>query len=103
MKTDAFDPNITKAVVNDTHVEDASFVKLDNMSLGYNFNMDNSEAFRNIRVFVAGQNLLTFTNYSGIDPEVRFTDGGDALSPGIERRETYFTTRTITVGLNMGF
>jgi iron complex outermembrane receptor protein len=75
------------------------------MSLGYNFDMSNSNSFSNIRLFVAGQNLITLTNYSGIDPEVRYTDaeGGDPLSPGIERRNTYFTARTYTFGLSMGF
>jgi iron complex outermembrane receptor protein len=110
VNTDAFNPAVTKAVVNSFHVEDASFFKLDNASIGYNFDMSGSNAFSNIRLYLAGQNLFTITNYSGIDPEVRYVDTGenfndpdDALSPGIERRNTYFTARTITIGLSLGF
>jgi iron complex outermembrane receptor protein len=68
--------------------------------------MSNSDAFNTIRLYVSGQNLFTITNYSGIDPEVRYGDAennNDPLAAGIERRNTYFTSRTITVGLNLGF
>jgi iron complex outermembrane receptor protein len=62
---------------------------------------------RNFRIFASGQNLFTITDYTGVDPTERFTDGtgvnADGLSPGIERRNTYFTTRTVTLGLNLGF
>ncbi len=117
VNTKAFNPDVRKAVVNSVHAENASFFKLDNMSIGYNFDMANSDTFSNARLYVAGQNLFTITNYTGIDPEVRYVDRpanelfninnpdnpGDALSPGIERRNTYFTARTITIGLTVGF
>lgn len=110
VNTDAFNPDVTKAVVNSQHVENASFFKLDNASIGYSFDMSGSNAFNKIRVFLAGQNLFTITNYTGIDPEVRYVDTGenfgdpdDPLAPGIERRNTYFTARTITIGLSLGF
>jgi hypothetical protein len=85
-KTDAYNPDVKKAVVNSQHVEKASFLKLDNASIGYSFDMSDSKAFNKIRLFVAGQNLFTITGYSGVDPEVRYTDAenGDPLSPGIE-------------------
>jgi iron complex outermembrane receptor protein len=106
VNTENYNPEVKKAVVNSTHVENASFVRLDNASLGYNFDMSNSDAFSVIRLYVSGQNLFTITNYSGIDPEVRYGDAennNDPLAAGIERRATYFTTRTITVGLNLSF
>ncbi|MBN8575754.1 MAG: SusC/RagA family TonB-linked outer membrane protein [Cytophagales bacterium] len=114
VNTKYYDPNITKAVFNSSHVEKASFVKLDNMQIGYNVPLKGGSTFTNFRVYVAGQNLFVITGYTGIDPEVRYTDridgdgGGnpgavDALSPGIERRSTYFTTRTFTFGVNIGF
>jgi iron complex outermembrane receptor protein len=104
-KTDNYNPDVKKGNTNSTHVENASFIRLDNMSLGYNFDMANSDAFNDIRLFISGQNLFTLTGYSGIDPEVRYVDaeGGSPLAPGIERRNTYFTTRTISVGLNLSF
>jgi iron complex outermembrane receptor protein len=113
VKTKYFDPEIKFAAVNNTHVEDASFIKLDNATLGYNFPVKAS-GIRNMRAFISGQNLFVITRYTGVDPEVRYVDvfdsdnGGrpgvpDPLSPGIERRSTYFTTRIITVGINLGF
>jgi len=59
--------------------------------------------FRNVRIFITGQNLFTITNYTGVDPEVRYTDGGNVLAPGIDRRETWVYTRSFTLGVNLGF
>jgi iron complex outermembrane receptor protein len=103
VKTKYYDPSITKAVVNSSHIEKGDFVRLDNMSIGYTLNPN--RAISKIRLYVAGQNLFTITGYTGIDPEVRYVDaeGQNALAPGIERRSTYFTTRTYTFGVNLSF
>jgi iron complex outermembrane receptor protein len=107
VKTENYDPKVTKANVNSIHVEKADFIRLNNMSIGYNVPMVSGSVIRNLRIYVAGQNLFTLTNFTGVDPEVRYTDTDpdpdDGLSPGIERRSTYFTTRTFTFGLNLGF
>lgn len=106
VKTKYYDPTITKAQFNSSHIEKADFVRLDNATLGYNFKLD-GRAVSRFRVFVSGQNLFTITDYTGIDPEVRFVDvepePDNALAPGIERRSTYFTTRVLTFGVNLGF
>ena len=95
------------AKFSDFHVEAADFVKLDNMQIGYTFPLNESTDFRNVKLYVSGQNLFTITGYSGVDPEVRFTDGdaGDlgALAPGIDRRNTYFRARAVQIGVNVGF
>jgi iron complex outermembrane receptor protein len=105
VKTENYDPRVTKANVNSIHVEKADFLRLNNMSLGYNVPLASGGVVRNLRFFLAGQNLFTLTNYSGVDPEVRYvdSDSNDGLAPGIERRSTYFTTRTFTFGVNLGF
>lgn len=107
VNTKYYDPSVTKANVNSIHVEKADFIRLNNMSFGYNFPIKSGAAIRNFRLFVTGQNLFTITGYTGVDPEVRYADTDpdpdDALAPGIERRSTYFTTRTFTIGLNLGF
>ncbi|MGB4847186.1 MAG: SusC/RagA family TonB-linked outer membrane protein, partial [Saprospiraceae bacterium] len=115
IKTKYFDSNVRTASYNNTHVEDASFVKLDNATIGYNFDLGSSNAFKSARIYVTGQNLLTITGYTGVDPEVRLADrfdgdnGGrlpinaDQLAPGIDRRNTYYSTRTVTFGVNFGF
>lgn len=84
------------------YVEKADFVKLDNMALGYNFHVNNS-VFRKLRLYVSGQNLFVITDYTGVDPEVHYTYGGDPLFPGVEDRNSYFRSKTYTVGLNVGF
>lgn len=130
VNTEFFDPKVTKASVNSTHVEDASFVRLDNATLGYTFKIKPGSSITGLRMYVSGQNLFTITDYTGVDPEVRFTDTNDAdnggraatnsvvdlalnpgattgekdgLSPGIERRSTYFTSRILTFGVNLSF
>jgi iron complex outermembrane receptor protein len=86
-------------------VEDATFVRLDNISLGYNVPVK-SNYISNLRLYATGQNLFTITNYTGIDPEVRYSDSenGDSftrnLAPGLERRNTYFTTRSFSFGVS---
>src|SRR5690606_35634875 len=49
-------------------IEDASFLRLDNATLGYSFDVKKNKYFRNARVYLTGQNLFVITNYSGIDP-----------------------------------
>jgi len=93
-------------VYSDVHVEKADFVSLDNFSLGYNFEFAESNYISRIRVYLSGQNLFTFTNYSGVSPEVRYTDSRDndnPLAPGIDRENTYFRTRSFTLGASFVF
>jgi iron complex outermembrane receptor protein len=88
----------------DIHVEKADFVKLDNFSFGYNFNFKDSKYVSALTLYLSGQNLFTITNYSGVDPEVRYGDSYDnnnPLAPGIDRENTYFRTRSLTVGVNI--
>ena len=84
------------------HVEDGDFIKLDNATLGYTFDTEPIEWLKRLRVYVAGQNLFTITDYTGVDPEVRLNDFGDNLSPGIDRRNTYFRQAGVTFGVNLG-
>ncbi|WP_318342965.1 SusC/RagA family TonB-linked outer membrane protein [Flagellimonas baculiformis] len=82
------------------YVEDGDYVKLDNVTLGYNFNVDRLNFIKSLRVYVTGNNLAIFTNYSGIDPEIR-RDGGNILFQGTDDRDKYPTVRTFTLGLNV--
>ncbi len=54
------------------HIEDASYLRLKNLSLGYSFsgNAIQQLGLSQLRLYVSGQNVLTFTKYSGLDPEV---------------------------------
>ena len=98
---------------SDYFVEDASFLALDNVQLGYTFDLGASTGFNNLRVYIAGQNLAYITDYSGVDPNVRFFDdqnsngiidnGENPLTPGLDRRTNFFRTRTFTFGASVGF
>ncbi|MCC5935950.1 MAG: TonB-dependent receptor [Lunatimonas sp.] len=83
---------------SDYYLERGDFVKLDNVTLGYNFNIV-SDYIRNLRVYVTGRNLITFTGYSGLDPELQDT----GFTTGIDSRGFYPRTNSLTVGLNVGF
>lgn len=89
--------------VIDSYVEDGSYVKLKNVSLGYNFskNIISKIGAKQLRIYVSAQNLLTLTNYTGLDPEVNFYDQ-DNLRQGIDYG-AYPTSRTILAGLNITF
>jgi len=83
---------------SDYYLEKGDFVKLDNLTLGYNFNLK-SEYLRNLRVYATGRNLLTITGYSGIDPELQ--DVG--FNTGIDGRGFYPRTKSFSLGVKVGF
>lgn len=113
IQTDKAVDGLTSAQYSSLYVEKAGFFKLDNITLGYNFDVASS-AFKNIRLYVNVQNAFIITNYTGIDPEPSLQDFGsadnggfqsttaDVLSPGIDRRNSYFNSRTFTFGVNIG-
>jgi hypothetical protein len=80
------------------YIEDATFLKLDNITLSHNFKI-NSEFISSINVFGSAQNVFTITDYKGIDPEVNL--GG--IEPGIDGLSYYPRTTTISFGLNVKF
>ncbi|WP_236252916.1 SusC/RagA family TonB-linked outer membrane protein [Echinicola sp. 20G] len=83
---------------SDYYLEKGDFVKLDNLTLGYNFKL-RSEYVRNLRVYATGRNLLTITGYSGIDPELQ--DVG--FNTGIDGRGFYPRTKSFSLGVKVGF
>ena len=100
----------TSGTLSSKYVENGDFVSLDNMALGYNFTLPKTSAFSKIRLYVAGNNLFYITKYTGVDPNPRYTDSdqtlGTANSPlvtGIDRRDTWFRTRSVTFGANFVF
>jgi len=80
---------------SDYYIENASFLKIDNVTLGYNVPLKDTKIFKNVRVFATAQNLLTITGYSGLDPELpQFNQGID--------NNIYPVFRTYLVGVNVG-
>lgn len=80
-------------------VEDASFFRLQTLTIGYNFNFE-SIGISNARLYATGENLFVITGYTGIDPEVS-TSGLD--SPGIDRFNFYPRPTTVSLGINLSF
>jgi TonB-dependent starch-binding outer membrane protein SusC len=87
-------------------VEDASYLRLKNIRFSYILDYDLATRLRMKRVemFIGAENLLTFTNYSGLDPEVGTKEGADNanISMGIDYG-TYPQARTFVVGVNLNF
>lgn len=85
--------------VCDYYIEDGSFLRLDYLAIGYNFDMSKLKGIESLRLYVASNNLLTITGYSGLDPETTI----DGLSFGVDMYNVYPKTRTFTLGVNVTF
>ncbi|WPP48417.1 SusC/RagA family TonB-linked outer membrane protein [Catalinimonas niigatensis] len=89
--------------VSTRFLEDASFVRLQNFTLGYNFNTDGIEFLSGLRLYFTGQNVFVITDYSGQDPEVNVNKSlNDVPSFGIDYTP-YPRARTFLMGLNITF
>ncbi|HRI58513.1 MAG TPA: SusC/RagA family TonB-linked outer membrane protein [Saprospiraceae bacterium] len=87
---------------SDRYLEKGDFLKLSNASLSYTFG-NLGKAFKNVRLYVSGTNLLVFTGYSGFDPEVNTVNELNGLpSTGIEYIP-YPSARTFIFGANFSF
>ncbi|MEO1435749.1 MAG: hypothetical protein AAFV80_09455, partial [Bacteroidota bacterium] len=77
--------------------------RLANLNMGYNFNVPENNYVSSVRVFFSGQNLLTFTGYSGQDPEVNVDKAlNDIPSLGIDYT-AYPRARVFTLGVTTTF
>lgn len=89
-------------VYSSRFIEDGSFVRLDNLSLGYNFSLPKLY-ISNGRVFVSAQNLFVITGYSGADPEVNSEISRTGVAPlGVDYL-SYPKARTFSMGINLSF
>jgi hypothetical protein len=88
-------------IVSDRYVEDGSYMRLKTIQLGYTFSQKLMERahIQKIRIYLAAQNLLTFTKYTGYDPEIGQTG---SLEIGIDRG-TYPQARVFSIGGNFTF
>jgi len=93
--------NINTDLFNDFHVEDASYVRLQNIQLGYNFTslLNENSGVDNLRLYVSGNNLFTITDYNGYDPSA---NTGAPLGGGIDKG-FYPIAATYMIGINLNF
>ncbi|MEH6680805.1 MAG: TonB-dependent receptor [Sediminicola sp.] len=95
------DPNLYSGgfAINSLTVSDASFARLKNVTLGYDFPSPEKIGLSSLRIFISADNLLTITDYQGYDPEASATGNG----VGKVSYNTYPLARTFRLGLNVEF
>jgi hypothetical protein len=98
------DPNKNAATVSTRYVEDGSYFRLKNVQLGYTVPAAASAkiGISKLRIYLSGQNLLTFTDYSGLDPEFSVNEDRDNTSVGIDRGY-YPLNKSILFGVQVDF
>ena len=84
------------------YIENGDYWKIDNLTLGWTKNLKN-KYLKKVRVYGSVRNLATITGYSGLDPEIRVTYGGNGYDPGTDDRDKYPTIRSYTFGVNITF
>jgi hypothetical protein len=86
---------------SDRWLESGTYLRLRNIELAYTFSQNALRriGFRNTRVFVNGQNLITFTKYTGLDPDIV---GVNIFERGLDNGQ-YPALRIITAGVSFGF
>lgn len=87
--------------ISDRFIEDASYIRLKNISLGYTFptKLLKKASIRQLRIYISGQNLWTGTKYTGYDPEVN-TNGQSAINSGVDNG-AYPNSKTFLGGLSL--
>ncbi|MGI9532417.1 SusC/RagA family TonB-linked outer membrane protein [Lutimonas sp.] len=101
--TDSF-PRVTtgansNGLFSDFYVEDASYLRIQNIQLGYTFDTDNSKALNKFRLYASVNNAYTFTKYQGFDPSA---STGEPIGGGIDQG-FYPIPRTYMLGVNLKF
>lgn len=97
---------VAQAVIHSWAVEDGSFLRLNNVTLGYTLpgKWMSRVGVSNLRIYVTGNNLHLWTKYSGYDPEVSTTRSSAyaALTPGVDY-SSFPRSRSYTAGINVTF
>jgi TonB-linked SusC/RagA family outer membrane protein len=93
------DYNFAPSIYSDYYVEKGDYVKLDNVTLGHSFKIKNQPYLKKARVYVSGLNLMTFTKYKGMDPEIAIS----GTTPGVDWLRNYPSTCSFILGLNLTF
>jgi iron complex outermembrane receptor protein len=96
--------DISAYIYSNRYVENASYLRLDNVTLGYSF-PSLFKGMHGLRIYVSGNNLAILTGYRGIDPEVSLSGltPPRGLTPGLDNKDYYPRTRAFLFGLNLDF
>ena len=98
----------SSSFASDEWLESGNYLRFQNLSFGYRFNVANNKYISSLRVSLTGQNLLTITKYTGLDPEVNTTGGGAQGLGNTGYQDSsgndagvYPLTRTFSAGLDI--
>jgi len=97
-------PRVGDTYKSSRFIEDGSFLRIKNITLSYNFNKKwiKKVGMKSAKLYASVQNLYTFTNYFGMDPEVNYYGGSSNVIIGTDFF-TYPQSRTFMIGLNLVF
>ncbi|MCA1745715.1 MAG: TonB-dependent receptor, partial [Bacteroidales bacterium] len=97
-------PILTRSRLSSDAIEDGSFLRLNNITLGYTIPKSITErvSISNVRLYVTGYNLYTWTNYSGYDPEVDTRRSQGPMTPGVDF-SAYPRSQSVIGGINVTF
>ena len=87
-------------VISSFFLEKGDYLKLENVTLGYNFKPKANKYINHARFFLSAKNLATFTNYSGNDPSIVRVNG---IEPGVDSNSSYPTATQVSAGLTLNF
>jgi TonB-dependent starch-binding outer membrane protein SusC len=98
------DPNENFGKESTYFIEDGSYLRLKNIQLGYTLpkSIANTIKMQNLRFYVSAINLLTFTKYSGVDPEF-VTSGSNNVTQMVDQSDNYPQYKSFTVGIQVEF
>lgn len=89
-----------QGVFSDYYLEDGSYIKLDNLTVGYTLPVKPNKFVQSFRVYATGENLFSITGYSGIDPEINTSSVWES---GIDATGFYPFVRNFLIGINVTF
>ena len=87
-------------IISSYFLEDGDYLKLDNVTVGYNFTPKKREIVESLRVYLTAKNLFTLTGYEGNDPSIVTSTG---ITPGIDTNSAYPQATQLSLGVTLRF
>ena len=98
--TDYPDVKAGGSVISSFFLENGSYFKLDNITVGYNFSPKKRDTVESLRVFLTAKNLLTITGYDGNNPSIVTSTG---ITPGVDSNSAYPQATQVSLGVTLRF
>ncbi len=98
--TDYADVESSGGIISSYFLEKGDYVKLDNVTLGYNYSPKNRQLIESLRVYLTAKNVFTLTGYKGNDPSIVTSTG---ITPGIDSNSAYPQATQFSLGVTLRF